>query len=54
MSFKCSTCGVEVTTKKNFVKFMCPNCGKELIVRCSTCKAMSNKYTCPGCNWTGP
>ncbi|MCS7105743.1 MAG: zinc finger domain-containing protein [Candidatus Aenigmarchaeota archaeon] len=52
--FKCSTCKVNVLAKENFVKFECPNCGETLIVRCSTCKALSNKYTCSKCGFTGP
>ncbi|MEM5843669.1 MAG: zinc finger domain-containing protein [Candidatus Aenigmatarchaeota archaeon] len=54
MMFKCSTCKVNVLAKENFVKFECPSCGEALIVRCSTCKALSNKYTCPKCGFTGP
>lgn len=53
MSFKCSACGIDVSAKDNFVKFLCPNCGKNLIVRCKTCKNLSNKYTCE-CGFTGP
>jgi predicted RNA-binding Zn-ribbon protein involved in translation (DUF1610 family) len=54
MKLKCSTCGVDVLAKKNFVKFSCPNCAEETIIRCSNCKQLSNKYVCGKCQFTGP
>ena len=54
MPFKCTTCNVDVLTKENFVKFACPNCGEVEIVRCFTCKNLSNKYICKSCQFTGP
>ncbi|MDI6798669.1 MAG: zinc finger domain-containing protein [Candidatus Aenigmarchaeota archaeon] len=56
MQLRCSTCGVDITAKKNFVRFSCPNCGKVEIIRCFNCKALSNKYTCPNpdCGFVGP
>ncbi|MEM5829370.1 MAG: zinc finger domain-containing protein [Candidatus Aenigmatarchaeota archaeon] len=51
---KCSTCNVNISAKRNFVKFNCPACGRTEIIRCSTCKALSNKYVCEECNFTGP
>ena len=50
----CSTCRGHVMSKDNFVQFDCPDCGKERIVRCKMCKDLSNKYGCPGCEFTGP
>ncbi|MDI6806426.1 MAG: zinc finger domain-containing protein [Candidatus Aenigmarchaeota archaeon] len=52
--YRCTTCNVDVITKKYWVKFLCPACGEALIVRCSTCKGLSSKYTCPKCKFTGP
>ena len=51
---KCNSCGTDVLAKSNFVQFLCPNCGDELIIRCSTCKALSTKYVCKSCKFTGP
>ena len=52
--FKCSTCGIDVTAKKNFTHFVCPGCLKAEIIRCSTCKTGSNKYVCNECGFVGP
>lgn len=51
---KCTSCGMNVLAKKNFVKFMCPKCGKLEITRCSTCKSLGTKYTCKDCGFEGP
>ncbi|MBU5537249.1 MAG: DUF1610 domain-containing protein [Candidatus Aenigmarchaeota archaeon] len=51
---KCTSCGTNVLSKKNFVRFMCPKCGKVKIIRCSTCKNLGTKYTCKECNFEGP
>jgi hypothetical protein len=40
--------------KDNFVQFDCPDCGKSRIVRCKTCKDLSNKYVCSECQFEGP
>lgn len=50
----CSTCGSHVMSKDNFVQFDCPECGGATILRCKTCKDLSNKYTCPSCEFVGP
>jgi len=54
MMIKCSSCGVNIIAKGNFVKFSCPNCGEVEIVRCLNCKTASNKYTCSKCGFVGP
>ena len=51
---KCTSCGKDIRAKDNFVRFLCPNCGKAEIIRCSTCKALSRKYKCPSCGFVGP
>ncbi len=53
MELICTTCNVNVLAKNNFVQFDCPNCGKERIVRCKTCKNLSNKYVCKSCSFVG-
>ena len=50
----CSTCRSHVMSKDNFVQFDCPDCGKTQIVRCKTCKDLSNKYKCTECEFIGP
>ena len=50
----CTACGSHVMGKDNFVKFDCPECGKGKIVRCKTCKDLSNPYRCADCDFTGP
>jgi len=50
----CISCGTDVRAKENWVKFECPNCGEYEILRCSTCKALSNPYKCPKCGFEGP
>ena len=54
MALKCSVCKVDILAKDNFVRFNCPSCGKSTIIRCKTCKSLSNKYTCPECGFVGP
>lgn len=54
MSLICTSCGVEITAKDRFVKFMCPKCGKVEIVRCGKCKSLVNPYKCPNCKFEGP
>ncbi len=51
---RCTSCNTNVLTKKYWVRFKCPACGEAEIIRCSTCKALSIKYTCPKCGFTGP
>ena len=53
MGMKCTSCGTNILAKGNFVKFLCPDCGKNEIVRCKNCKDLSNKYTCT-CGFVGP
>lgn len=49
---KCSSCHKEVTD--NYVRFKCPNCGKEEIIRCTKCRAIVAKYKCGNCQFEGP
>jgi len=50
----CTTCKTHVMAKDNFVQFGCPSCGDEKIVRCQSCKNVSNRYVCKKCDFTGP
>jgi len=51
---KCSSCGRNIETEKNWVEFPCPECGKEKITRCSKCKKLINAYKCSKCGFIGP
>ncbi|MDD2440408.1 MAG: zinc finger domain-containing protein [Methanosarcinaceae archaeon] len=48
----CTSCGVHLV-EKGYVKFPCPNCGKE-IGRCKSCRHQGNVYTCAACGFQGP
>lgn len=45
---RCTTCGRETS---DYVAFKCPVCEEE-IVRCATCRAKGNPWTCPTCGYT--
>ncbi|MBN2014215.1 MAG: DUF1610 domain-containing protein [Candidatus Altiarchaeota archaeon] len=49
---KCTSCGTEAD--KGHTEFKCPNCGKGLIVRCSSCRTLGAKYRCSECEFEGP
>lgn len=51
---ECGTCRIRLIGQENFVKFPCPSCGEFTVVRCSRCKRLSNRYTCPKCGFEGP
>jgi predicted RNA-binding Zn-ribbon protein involved in translation (DUF1610 family) len=50
---KCVSCGASIESGEDWVKFPCPACLKEEIVRCEKCKRLVNPYTCK-CGFTGP
>jgi predicted RNA-binding Zn-ribbon protein involved in translation (DUF1610 family) len=50
----CISCKKRITNDNGSVIFNCPNCGKTEIVRCSKCRKIAAKYTCPECGFTGP
>jgi hypothetical protein len=49
---RCSSCQKEVTD--DYVRFKCPNCGKEEIIRCMKCRKIVAKYKCKSCGFEGP
>lgn len=49
---KCISCGIGVLGE-NFVRFICPNCEKEEIIRCLVCKKNVRTYVCK-CGFEGP
>ena len=50
----CLSCKFRVVNDKGGVNFLCPNCGKYEIVRCSKCRVNAAKYNCPNCGFIGP
>jgi Zn-ribbon RNA-binding protein len=51
---KCISCKKDITNDNGSVKFMCPGCGKYEIIRCTKCRQIVAKYTCPECGFIGP
>ncbi len=54
MGLICSCCNRPVGSGEIATRFPCPNCGQFEIVRCQTCKKISNTYRCPRCGFEGP
>ena len=54
MKLICTSCGTNVAGQEDFVKFNCPNCSEETIIRCKKCKKLSNAYKCKKCGFEGP
>jgi len=54
MKLICVSCGVNVTGQEEFVKFNCPNCNDNVIIRCKQCKKLANTYKCTKCSFEGP
>ncbi|MBT5021661.1 RNA-binding protein [Candidatus Woesearchaeota archaeon] len=50
----CSSCKRRVSNMPGTVKFACPNCGDSEITRCTQCRKIVAKYTCPKCGFVGP
>jgi predicted RNA-binding Zn-ribbon protein involved in translation (DUF1610 family) len=51
---KCTSCGVKIEAEDKWVKFSCPKCGKQKIIRCDKCKKLMNSYECGKCGFVGP
>ncbi|MBR9677178.1 RNA-binding protein [Candidatus Woesearchaeota archaeon] len=51
---KCNSCSKNVANDNSSTAFKCPNCLKEVIVRCGECRENSSKYKCPNCGFVGP
>ncbi len=50
----CTSCGVSISNIEGSTKFMCPSCGKKLIVRCGECRKLGVRYKCSECGFIGP
>jgi predicted RNA-binding Zn-ribbon protein involved in translation (DUF1610 family) len=51
---RCTSCGVKIEAEDKWVKFSCPKCNKQRIVRCDKCKRLMNAYECRKCGFMGP
>jgi len=51
---KCTSCGVKIEAEDRWVRFPCPKCGKQKIIRCDKCKRLMNAYECKKCGFIGP
>ena len=51
---KCSSCKKSIANDSGSVRFMCPNCGKQEVIRCLSCRKSATKYKCPECGFEGP
>lgn len=49
----CTSCKTDVANQV-CVKFRCPGCGKEEIIRCNHCRRIATRYVCRLCNFSGP
>jgi predicted RNA-binding Zn-ribbon protein involved in translation (DUF1610 family) len=54
MPIKCVSCGKSVETDSYWVRFPCPACGEESVVRCERCRKIVVTYKCPKCGFDGP
>lgn len=50
----CSSCKKDVGSDTGTAIFLCPNCGKTEVVRCSHCRKLAARYTCAECGFSGP
>lgn len=51
---QCSSCKTAITNVHGTVKFPCPQCRTQEIVRCERCRRLAARYTCAGCGLEGP
>jgi predicted RNA-binding Zn-ribbon protein involved in translation (DUF1610 family) len=50
----CTSCKVKLVSATGVVKFKCPSCNKQDIIRCSSCRKKAIKYVCSNCSFEGP
>ena len=51
--YYCTSCKKDITNDTGNVRFKCPACEKEEIIRCKHCREISAKYVCK-CGFSGP
>ena len=50
---KCTSCNKRIANTPGVVRFKCPSCEKEEMVRCKSCRQNAVKYKC-SCGFIGP
>jgi hypothetical protein len=50
----CNSCKKKIMSSSSSVKFRCPNCDKDDIIRCKECRSGVIKYICSKCGFEGP
>ncbi|MFQ5940690.1 MAG: zinc finger domain-containing protein [Nitrososphaerales archaeon] len=50
----CTSCNRTIMPNDECVKFMCANCGDDLIWRCESCREFARIYKCSKCGFEGP
>ncbi|MGC8983117.1 MAG: zinc finger domain-containing protein [Desulfurococcaceae archaeon] len=50
----CNSCKRPFIPGEYGTEFVCPNCGRSVIRRCSRCRKLSVSYECPSCGFRGP
>lgn len=53
-SEKCNSCKTAITNVQGTVRFKCPGCSKEDIIRCDRCRRFAARYKCFSCGLEGP
>jgi Zn-ribbon RNA-binding protein len=53
-TFKCNSCKTSLANGIGAVKFKCPSCKDEDIIRCSHCREIAARYKCNKCGFSGP
>ncbi len=54
MDLTCNSCGTNLIGEDDFVRFDCPKCGEETVIRCRKCRRKKNVYKCGECGFEGP
>lgn len=50
---RCTSCSTDIRNAFGTVRFVCPNCNKAEIIRCSHCREIASRYKCE-CEFSGP
>ncbi|MDO8556206.1 MAG: zinc finger domain-containing protein [Nanoarchaeota archaeon] len=50
----CTSCKRKITNMVGSTSYKCPNCGKHDVFRCTDCRIIASRYTCPACSFSGP
>ena len=50
----CTSCKTKLSNMSGSVRFKCPSCKDEEIIRCGHCRKISARYVCQKCGFNGP